>query len=154
MTCIAANFVEMAGDTQISFADDGIKDFVPTKLIRVGVEIVGYAGDSEDGWKVIDFLRDKGRWPKVTDILGRGKKAFEDDFEALVLSPAGLFGVDQSLSRWRVETHYWAVGSGKKFAIAAFKRGASPYEAVDAARQSCLYTGGEITVERLSPAET
>lgn len=139
MTTIAANTKEMACDSKVSVGSLSFKSF---KIVRKGKALIGTAGDCGPGNKFIEWYGTRRKRPTV---------AAEEDFEALVLTPKGLFFYGEDFEPVPVTDGVFAIGSGNAAALTAMKvYGASPSEAVEAACQIDEYTEGPVQVFRLN----
>lgn len=133
MTTIAANKTTMAADSKTDC--DGTW-FGTTKLYRIGDSIVGAAGDNSAIVKFITWFRNKRtKRPTFSD---------NESFSALILTPRGLFHMDDSMGMDLVKDDYFAVGSGAVAALVAMDCGLSPTEAVEAACKRDQLTGGPV----------
>ena len=131
MTTIAADRFGMAADQKVV---DGDTNYRTRKIWPIGRAIVGAAGDNT---AIVKFTRwmEKG---------GKGKTPTfdaEEDFEAMVLTPAGLFVYDKSCQPDEVADPFYAIGSGKQAALAAMHMGATPQRAVEIACLVDNYSG-------------
>lgn len=120
MTTIAATRKAMAADSMLSDESDFLHI---RKLSRFSNgAIVGCAGSLVDIDKVMRWLigGQKNPRPKITK-----------DFEALVLTPKGLFYLGPSLLLREVTDGIAAIGTGTQAATAALRRGWSPRKAVE-----------------------
>lgn len=130
MTTVAANKHSMAADSKTDC--DGTW-FGTTKLFRVRDEIVGVAGDNSAIVKFLTWYRNKrNKLPAFAD---------NESFTALILSPRGLFHIDDSMGMDLIKDDYFAIGSGAVAALVAMDCGLSPAEAVEAACKRDQNTG-------------
>jgi 20S proteasome alpha/beta subunit len=128
MTTIAANREMMAADRRVT---DGDTHFPARKIWRIGDAIVGAAGDVGGIQKFVSYLEKIGKSRrKVVPLPEFGKK---EAFEAIVLTPEGLFAYDQACRPQEIEAEFYAMGSGKQAALAALHMGANPTQAVEIA---------------------
>lgn len=126
MTTIAANLVCMAADQFVSYAPSYHGE---SKIWIAKGRIWGAAGDVEHCNRFKDWTLGKGKRPKVTDPEDKdGAK-----FEALCLSPAGLFLYVNDSPPDPVMEPYYAIGSGAGYAVGAMSMGASLEEAINVA---------------------
>lgn len=118
----------MAADSMTT-AQGGIKT-KDTKLVKVNGDIIGAAGDSQDGLAFIEWYKNQdGDLPEGLD-----------DFEALVLTKEGdILWYGNRLIPERIEEDYYCIGSGSHVAIGAMEHGATPAQAVATA---CRKTTG------------
>lgn len=142
MTTIAANTVEMACDSKVSVGSLSFKSF---KIVRKGKALIGTAGDCGPGNQFIEWFGTRRKRPSL-------KKG--EEFEALVLSPKGLFYYGEDFEAVQITDGVFAVGSGSASALTAMKvYGASPEDAVQAACVIDEYTEGPVQVFRLIEGE-
>lgn len=128
MTTIAANQYMMASDSLCD--DEGMKAY-NTKLFVVKGHIIGFAGSYCNGLKFVHWYGDRRR---TLDL---------DETSALVLTPQGLFLYEDSTPQ-KVEGPFYAIGTGKREAMAAMYLGCSPAKAVEVSSTFDVNTGGDI----------
>lgn len=131
MTTVAVSYVyrrrpkiKMAADTFVHTPTAG---YQTTKIVRCGETLVGCAGTSEMCQKFIHW-RLGGAVPK----LGRSA------FEAIVADETGVYLYNNSCTpeRLRGRDVYYAIGSGRQYAMGALAVGADPENAVTIA---CMF---------------
>ena len=133
MTTVVATKFMMAADTKTVCGESW---FHTSKLVRIGRNVVGVAGDSTAIEKFLAWYRKpRSKRPEFKD---------SESFSALVLTPGGLYHVDESLSMDMVHDDYFAVGSGAIAALVAMDCGLSPVDAIEAAARRDINTGGRI----------
>ena len=153
MTTIAVRGGFMAADSQES--DDGNSVKQPCRKIyekqityrgqkwRV---LIGTAGATYTGMVFVDWYTGdpNKRIPYQFENVD-----FIEDFECLILHPAGIFTVNRMCRPILVETEYASVGSGKKAAIAVmiYDKNASAKRAVEVACKVDVYTSTPIVVK-------
>lgn len=141
MTTIAANRQCMAADRKVT---NGDASFHAIKIRRVGRAIVGCAGHNTAIAKFIRWLEAGG---KPEDI----PKFKDEDLEALVLTPAGLFTYDIGCEPDEIQDPAYAIGTGKQAALVAMRcYRASPKRAVECACAVDNDTEGPVDVLRLT----
>lgn len=64
----------------------------------------------------------------------------QEDFDCLILRPAGIFAVDRFFIPYRLECRYYASGSGTAYALGAMDQGASIQEALTIACHRDVHT--------------
>lgn len=128
MTTIAANRDMMASDSLCD--DEGMKSYHP-KLFVVKGHVIGFAGEYCDGLKFVEWYKDRRRTLELTETC------------ALVLTPRGLFLYEDATPQ-KIESPYYAIGSGKREAMAAMYLGYSPAEAIEVSKVFDVNTGGDI----------
>jgi len=138
VTTIVATRYMMAADSKTVVGESW---FYSQKLYRIGNKIIGCAGDSSASEKFLHwFKHPKSKRPEFKD---------SESFAALVLSPDGLFHVDESLCLDPIKDAYFAIGSGAIAALVAMDCGLSPVEAIEAAARRDLNTGGDVETMEL-----
>lgn len=143
MTTIACNREEMAADSRTS--DDAVFYTTAGKITRVGNNLVGCCGNLDSIAKFLTWFRKKKKPKDCPEFSG-------EDFEAIVLSPGGMFMFANSCQPRRIVDEFYATGSGGMAALAALRCGKSPAEAVAIAILCDKNSGGPVVVERL-PAD-
>lgn len=136
MTTIAASRNQMAADQRVT---DGVRRFRGRKIRRIGDVVVGCAGS---GPAIAKFLR----WLESGKQDDPPKMGKDDELEAIVLTPAGLFIYDTSLEAEECLDPFYAVGTGAEAALGAMHMGADPRRAVEVAALVDNSTGGPIDV--------
>ncbi len=131
MTCIAWDGKTLAADKRCTQA--GLARTV-TKIHKVGLLLVGLAGDEETGLAMLEWVRN-GRIPENFPSDVRDKDG--DARCVLVVIEDGAVLVYQG-SPWpaKYEDPFYATGSGRDYAIAAMHLGKTAREAVEIA---CLF---------------
>ena len=138
MTTVVATRFMMAADTKTVVGESW---FYGPKMCRVGRAIIGCAGDSTAIEKFVGwYKKPRGKRPEFKD---------SESFNALVLTPGGLFHVDESLTLDPIHDDYFAVGTGAIAALVALDCGLSPVEAIEAAARRDLNTGGRVETMEL-----
>lgn len=137
MTTIAYRDGVIACDSQITSTYKG----KGKKIHRVNDSLVGICGRLTSAMLFIDWLEEQGIPPS--------KLQEDDDFEAIQLTPKGVFYWDSRLRPVRVTDKFTAIGSGCDFAMGAMAVGADAKEAVRAAAKLDTYTGGAIKAAKL-----
>lgn len=139
MTTIVCDRRGMAGDSQTT-TGSGTKGSI-VKVHRIDQSIVGIAGDVT---KAMAFLK----WAKATKLGAVPTKDLKEpdmkDVDVLVLSPAGIFTMSESLVLVPESAPYAAVGSGDQAALAAMVLGCDPKTAVKTAAKVVEGTGGRV----------
>ena len=120
--------VKASGDTQ----------FTGPKLVWKSGHVLGVAGGSEFGDTFIKWYGSKKKKPKI-----------HGEFEALVLTPKGLYHVDDGLSFNLVNDPWFAIGSGSHAALGALHAGKTLEEAVEIACRVDVNSGPPIQIMRL-----
>lgn len=122
MTCIIATTKKVVADRKLVIDDDyyiGVTKIFKTK----SGDIVGTAGESEDGEAFLDWYQKRQQ---------KAKPKIGEDFEALVLTREGvIMWFDKSLYYVKPDTDYFAIGCGAKSALILLKLGKDPKEAIE-----------------------
>lgn len=130
MTTIAFDGRTLAGDTQCSmFRGNGTKAF----RLKDG-SLFGSCGQIQDGVAVREWLENGGEKPKV-----------EDGFHAIVVKDGKLFSLENKLVHMEQRRAFFAIGSGRDYAMAAMFLGNTAADAVRVAHEFDVDTGDEVT---------
>jgi ATP-dependent protease HslVU (ClpYQ) peptidase subunit len=130
----------MASDSMVGFGDQWIAD--PHKVVRIGDELIGFAGLSTEGERWLAWYRagQNGPAPKVASS------------SAVILGPAGLRVLDSSGGFVQIARGFIGIGTGGTCATAAFMAGADAETAVLIACQIDPSSGGEVVLHKLKGA--
>jgi hypothetical protein len=140
VTTIACSRDEMACESLCTF---GSESFVcDEKVIRIGDELVGCAGDTDAIFKFLEWYRTKGERPEIDG---------EKRWEVVVLSKAGIQVYVNSLYPMNVREKFYVAGTGSMAAKAAMLCGKSPTEAVRIAIKCDRNSGGPVRTFPLKP---
>lgn len=102
--------------------------------------LVGLAQGYFSGLLFLDWLQGKLDSEDFHGILQE-----EDDFLALfVTNKSEIFLCNRYLVLEKINSSFWAIGSGSKIAMAVMDAGGSAEEAVKQACKYDLYTGGDV----------
>jgi len=144
MTTIVANRERMVADSKITMERIVGNDtsYTASKIWILKNAIIGTAGCSGDGEKFVAWFKKKRR-PTLT---------LEKGFEALVLTPEGVYHVDEDCSMAQIQGDWYAIGSGSAAALGALHAGVTLEEAVEIACKVDTYTGLPIQVAKLPRA--
>lgn len=147
MTTIAVKAGVIAADSWATHWSEagGSRRHTCTKLHRKRVSegrksyevIIATAGESSPGMVFVDWYGSGHEIPRV--LLDR-----DPDFSCLILTPHGLYEVDEYCRPDLVLEPFYAIGSGAKAALAAMHCGKSAIESVRIAARIDPYTGGRI----------
>ncbi len=144
MSTIAANRSEMAADSQSTTG--ATRSRTPrSKVQRINGHLVAAVGKTDVIPAFFEWY-EKGR-PKDD------KPEVGESFEALALTPEGLFQYYERLEPIGIVEDFWAIGQGSEIALGAMAAGASPERAVEIACELNIYTGPPVVVERLQEEE-
>lgn len=80
-------------------------------------------------------------WPDRPNIT--------EDFEALMLTPTGIFLIGPQLAPYLIEEKHYAIGSGANFALSALKFGSNLGDALEFASMNDVYTSADYDIEYL-----
>lgn len=135
MTTIAANSALMAADSQ---STEGSLITKTQKIFKVNGDIIGFAGNHQDGLLFVEWYKHKGDKPAL------------DDFQGLVLTRDGsLFAYEDKLVPIPIHEPFASIGSGSHLAIGAMEMGADPVQAVKVAAKWDAYTKAPVKVLKL-----
>jgi len=132
MTTIACDGKTIISDSRCT--DENLKTEVQ-KIFKVGSDYIGIAGNYSDGLLFVEWYQDKRR-----------RKPHVDELEVIVLTPKGVFHYDPALIPMKVNEKFYAVGSGRDFAIGAYMAGATIQEAVEIACMCDVYSAKPLQV--------
>jgi ATP-dependent protease HslVU (ClpYQ) peptidase subunit len=132
MTTIVANRTSMAADKRVS----GVPVFRTSKIFRVRGSLIGFAGNTEQALRFIEWRRTPEAKPTFVETA---------DFMALELS------ADGRLTYWGaemvgipIEDDFYAIGSGASYALGAMAMRASPKHAIEVAARFDCSTGSDV----------
>jgi len=129
MTTIAWDGKSLAADRQTSMFRGAC-----TKVVRLACgHLFGSSGDLRDGVSVQKWLEGGGEKPKVSD-----------SFHAILIEFGTLYVLEENLSRIKYDRPFFAVGSGRDFAMAAMLLGKTARDAVLIAHQLDVNTGADV----------
>jgi hypothetical protein len=113
----------------------------PDKVIRVGDELIGFAGVAAEGERWLAWYKSgqNGPSPKIANA------------SALILGPNGLRVLDSGGGYVPIARGFMGMGSGGVAATAAFMAGADAETAVYIATQIDPGSGGDVLVHKLKP---
>ena len=140
MTTIVANKQRMLSDSRVSGNNNRI--YEAPKLYRKGDAIIGCAGDNDAIETFVKWYGTKKKKPLFKS----------DSFDALVLTPQGLYTYDETCSRDFILGEFHAIGSGGDAALGALFMGADLETAVKIACKVDKYSGEPIQVMELEHA--
>lgn len=109
------------------------------KVVRVGDELIGFAGVAVEGERWLAWYRagQNGPMPKIPNA------------SALILGPKGLRVLETGGGEFAVQRGFMGLGSGGTLAVAAYLAGADPKKAVEIACQIDNLSGGRVHVHKL-----
>jgi hypothetical protein len=130
MTTITWDGRTLAGDTQYSmFRGTGSKVF----HLKTGA-LFGSCGQIQDGAAVRDWLENGGEKPKVSE-----------GFHAIMIEGGKLFTLEDRLVKIEHDRPFFAIGSGRDFAMAAMHLSKTAAEAVRVSHAFDPDTGPDLT---------
>lgn len=133
MTTIAWDGKTLAGDRQHSMFND-----CAPKVFRLeNGGLFGACGEAQDSVAVREWL-EGGEKPKVGD-----------GFHAILIKNGDLYVIENKLVLMKPTRRFFAVGSGRDFAMAAMLLGKTAKEAIAIAAQLDVDTGEKIDVLKL-----
>lgn len=139
MTTVAYRDGIIAGDSQVTSGDVDVGRAV--KIERKGSVVVGVAGCLAFCQGFLDWFRGgmKGDPPIMR----------KDDSRAEAIVVYGGHVLSRDNDGWdRLRAPYYAIGSGRQFAMGAMAAGASAEGAVRCAIKHDVYSGGEVIILR------
>lgn len=138
MTCIAYRDGVIAADTLV-IIDDVVKQLNEVKVVKRKGHLFGIAGH-------LPPLDDVVKW-----YFSNDRKTFKNHkFTCLVIYPNGdIHECDHQGNEITLQNSFYAIGSGREYAIGAMAVGASALEAVEVAIQWCPTVGGKVVVRKL-----
>ena len=131
MTTIACNKEIMCGDTLM--CDGGMASYI-VKIFSVKGSIIGISGSVAEGLEFIEWYKDKRK----------KKPQLTEDFNALVLTKDGIEGWENNLIPIPIKEAFYAIGSGRDYAMSAMSLNEDPAEAVAVACEYDIYSRGPI----------
>jgi ATP-dependent protease HslVU (ClpYQ) peptidase subunit len=127
MTIICWDGHTLAGDKRNNI---GTGHLTTTKVKRIGDVLLGCAGSTGKIWEFQDWVA-RGRKPEDCPIFQRDEKEF---VEALLIDAQGrCWGYAETPYPFLIENKFWAIGSGREFAMGAMFCGKTAREAVEVA---------------------
>ncbi len=142
MTTIAWDGRTLAGDRRGNAAGMA---YEVCKLRRTGDgRLLGFSGDIGVGMLMLDWLDRGGARPPQQDT--------ERWATVLEITPDGACWCHGRDARWRIEQPFFAIGSGRDFALAAMALGRTAAEAVDLAARFDTGTGNGVDALALEGA--
>ena len=140
MTTIVGDKTRLVADSRFTmFSRNGDSIITSPKLCRKRDAIIGTCGHADAADAFIRWYGSKKKSPKFKT----------DEFEALVLTPKGLFHYDENCSGGLVLTPWCAIGTGGHAAYGALYMGATLEMAVAIACKVDIYTGEPIQTMNL-----
>lgn len=139
MTCIAYKDGVIAADS-MAVMDEFVKHLDEIKVARRKGHLFGIAGDS------MPLFDAAIKW-----YFTKERKPFKGyEFELLVITPQrSIHQYDHKGRRDDIQGAFYAVGSGREFALGAMECGATAEQAVQAAIKWCPTVGGKVIVRKL-----
>lgn len=149
MTTIAIRDGVMAADSQVTTVTlhvvgeethaSGAHLYDTTKLHRFGPHAWGLCGNALDVERFREWL----------NSAMEGDCPLSEDSTVLFAMDDGTLVLFEAQETLRIETPYYAIGSGHKYAMGAMAAGASAKRAVKAAKRHDCATGGKVRTLRI-----
>ena len=148
MTTIVATLDTIIADRQHSH---GGYTATMTKLYTIAKNnYVGMAGDPSYFLLAVEWLR---QWYDHLETDGEipfpERPNISDDFEAMMLTPVGIFLIGPQLAPYLIEDEFYSIGSGSTFALAALQFGKDITNALKFAALNDIYTSVEYDMETI-----
>lgn len=142
MTTIAYRNGVIAADTRGTDDEYHPGIYRTEKLFTVDGDIIATAGDDASGMMFVDWYGKKknGKRPKPPSALTEAGA----DFCVLVLTKDGLFWADKWCRLIKITDEFYAIGSGRAYAMGAMDHGATAEQAVHTAMKWDPNTGGNV----------
>ena len=140
MTVIACTLIEMAGDSRIT--GDVIHHV--EKVRRINGSVYGVAGDWDACCRFFEWIEKGGKKPDIASLA----------FEAMELTPEGIFLWSPTLTRYKTTSQFHAIGGGALGAKCLLSIGMSPVDAVAEVAKWCESVGGLTTCLKVNDADT
>lgn len=142
-TCIAYRDGVLAADTMV-VVDDFIKLDNDIKIAKYKGHLFGVSGNN---CPTLEAFR---KWWFIKP--GQQRQAYKKpfSFRAIVILPDGTIEEWDHLGNGdKINAPFWAIGSGREFALGALEFGANAQEAVQAAIKFCPTVGGKVVTRKL-----
>lgn len=144
MTTIAWDGKTLAGDKQTTDVDMRMRT---TKVVRIGNLLVGGSGNAGRIRAMHEWIAN-GRKPEA---LPSFQNSDSDSVKLLVVDQGQLFMYDVGHCPIPIENPFYAVGSGRDFAMAAMHLGLSAADAVKVSAAFDVGTSPEVDVITADP---
>jgi hypothetical protein len=142
MTTVVATHSMLVSESRVS---EGNRHFHGTKLFRVGDSILGLCGDWNAALMFLEWFQSSKKRKDAPEF------SEDDSFDALEVSPEGLFAWDHHCRRVEILSPHYSIGSGSLAALAALHLGTTPEQAVEAACAVDMYSSGPLQTLHLIP---
>jgi ATP-dependent protease HslVU (ClpYQ) peptidase subunit len=139
VTTIAVNRKMMACDSKVTFGNEFAT--CSDKVVRIGNELLGCAGDTAAILKFLEWFKTKGDQPEMDD---------SEKWEIVLLNKSGIYLYINSFACFRICDPIYTAGSGGMAARAAMLCGKSPTEAVRIAIKCDNSSGGPVRTFQLA----
>lgn len=135
MTTVAWDGKTLSADKK---ANTGGLAFTVTKIYKVNGCLIGVSGDLDRAMEMVEWFR-KGSEPEKFPVFGRSN----DDW-------CGLLAIKPDKTIWKyertpypflIENKYFAIGSGRDFAMATMECGGTSKKAIEVASKLDIGTG-------------
>jgi|LakMenE18May11ns_1017448.scaffolds.fasta_scaffold9843852_3 ATP-dependent protease HslVU (ClpYQ) peptidase subunit len=134
-------------DSQVSDEDSNSKNLNVDKVFEIPEGYIGGAGDWSSIQKVVEWYKNGKKDKDKPDIHA------DNDADFMVLNEDGIFISDKSLEFYKIDKQD-GIGCGQNIALGAIRLGHTVEDAVWAACQVDLYSGGDIKVYSLNKKPT
>lgn len=138
MTTIAYRRGVLAADSLTT--SNGLRDSLAQKIHRVGPLLIGGAGVSALCIRFVEWVQ--------AGMKGNSPWHGEDGGNSFIVMPDDTILVFGANGPWKVETDFYALGSGEQLALGAMAFGASAEQAVECAIRFDVFSGGPIRTLR------
>lgn len=145
MTTIAVDLKGMAADSAVV---NGGPLYHADKIFRIGLSLIGTAGDGYMSLAFVEWFRGKRNMHTLHKMIPIDHR---DDIWLVELKPGGIYlwngwGIPE-----RIHERFYAIGSGSMAAITELARGETPEQAVKSAIRWDENSDCPIQVEMLKP---
>lgn len=139
MTCVAYKEGMIAGDTMIVW-DGVVKTMDEIKVAKRKGHLFGCAGMNMPPLESV-----------IKCYFTKDRKSLKQyEFVCLVITPSGAIHQFDNTGRCDdIQGPFFAIGSGREFALGAMECGATSEQAVQAAIKWCPTVGGKVIVRKL-----
>jgi ATP-dependent protease HslVU (ClpYQ) peptidase subunit len=144
MTTIAYRDRVLAADSMET--DDDMKlNWKTKKVFKLpNGSLFGGAGDAESCMILLDGLKKGIELPALPKVGDSGP-----DVHAILVKPNGRIYFYEGYRWTKVVEKFWAIGSGRKAALALLRYGASAVDAVKGGINTDTYSGGRVRTVKL-----
>lgn len=149
MTTIVAVKGKMLADSKVSIGRG--YSYPTTKIVKTHNRLVGAAGHAGDCSRFLEWANDDFRAKARPKFVAENT---EDAIDGLIVQEDGIYFFAPSFpGPEKINSDFYAIGSGGKAARAAMHAGASPEEAIEIACRVDDYSGPPIIILELDKKE-